>query len=101
MIVVEIKLASAISRERDKELGTLIIDNITDNSKHILLQGRVGDYRARMFPKGALKRAGGDARKMVHEAKAFREGCVRDHARLREPVGSLVAKALRSMNYNG
>ncbi len=98
MIVVEIKLASAISRDRDCELGTLVIDNITDDVTHVTTNGRRGDYRARMYRKGALKSAG-CPRQMVRSAKHIREAKVLNHSRLTEPVQNLVAKALKELGY--
>ncbi len=94
MIVVEVKLASAIDRSRDTELGTMIIGNVGTCA-----DGRTGNYTCYMYPKGALKRSGGDARKMVRSAKPTRTGFVDGHRRLAEPVHNLVAKALASMGY--
>jgi hypothetical protein len=99
VIVVEIKLASAISRARDMELGTMVIDNITDEATHCASDGKVGNYRCRMYRKGALKKAEGCARRMVSTAKHSREGKVLGHRRLAEPVQNLVAKALKEMGY--
>lgn len=94
MIVIEIKLISAISRDRDQELGTMIIDNIGGNPN-----GRQADYRARMYRKGALKSFNNDPRALVTKAKHTREGQVLGHNRLAEPVQNLVSKALTSMGY--
>lgn len=94
MIVVRVELASAISRSRDTDLGTLIIDNIGCRAN-----GRVGDYRVRMYRKGAIERAGGCARAMLANAKPTRDATVLGHRRLAEPVHNLVCKALNAMGY--
>lgn len=99
MIAVDVKLVSAFGRDRDQELTTLIIDNITTEQRHVETGGRRGDYRVRAYRKGALAKADGDHRKMVHDAKPTREGRVYDHARLAEPVGNLVAKAMKDLGY--
>ncbi len=98
MIVVEIKLLSAISIDRNQELGTMIIDNITSEDKHLSTCGKKGDYRARMYRKGDLKKHG-NARSMVANARPIREGSILGHSRVTEPVHNLVAKALTSMGY--
>lgn len=100
MIVVQITLTSAVSRDRDTDLGTLVIDNITSQEKLKAHGGRLCDYRCRAYRKNALTvRAKGNARNMVMTAKHHREGFVRDHARHAEPVGNLIAKALKGMGY--
>lgn len=95
MIVVRVELASGISRSRDTDLGTLVIDNVGVSE-----DGRLGDYRVRMYRKGAIVAAGGCARRMVFSgAKPTRTGAVTGHRRLAEPVHNLVVKALASMGY--
>lgn len=95
MIVVRVELASAISRSRDTDLGTMIIDNVGCSD-----DGKLGDYRVRMYRKGAIESAAGCARAMLAAgAKPTREGSVTGHKRLAEPVQNLVAKALASMGY--
>jgi hypothetical protein len=94
MIVVRVELASGISRGRDRELGTVIIDNVGCSA-----DGKVGDYRVRAYPKGAIDKHAGDPRCLVAMAKPHREGTVNGHRRLAEPVNNLVAKALASMGY--
>lgn len=91
MITVEIKLTSFHGPQHDQELGTMIIDNLGGSNS-------VADYRARMYPKGAMKKHG-NARALVANATAHREGFVKGHRRLAEPVGNLVAKALKEMGY--
>lgn len=93
MIVVEIKLTSAISADRDRELGTMVLDNITTHNN-----SKKGDYRARMYRKGDLKKYGGSFGLVAH-AKYTREAKVLDHNRIAEPVQNLVAKALTAMGY--
>lgn len=100
MIVIRMNLISAISEDRDTDLGTLVIDNITTRAKHVEHKGRVRDYRARMYRRGALAKAGGDASKMVSKNKPTRETRVLDHRALALPVQELVAKALNGMGYN-
>lgn len=90
---MEIKLTSAISADRDQELGTMVIDNITTHSNP-----KKGDYRVRMYRKGDLKKHGG-SRGLVAKAKHTREAQVLDHNRIAEPVQNLVAKALTAMGY--
>lgn len=90
MIVCEVKLHSAIDG-RTEDLGTLVIDNIGGTRTR-------GDYRCRMYRKGDAERVGG-VRRLIPLAKPSREGRVLGHARLAEPVHSLVAKALKEMGY--
>jgi hypothetical protein len=99
MIVVEIKLASALGRDRDRELGTMVIENITSERTHLESMGRKGDYCCRMYRKGALNKFKNDSRLMVYKSTPTREGQVLGHARLAEPVQNLVAKALKEMGY--
>jgi hypothetical protein len=98
MIIVEIKLVSAYGPDHDAELGTLVIDNVTTREKHFLSNGRLGDYRARMYRKGALKKSG-TPHKMIKKYKPSREARVEDHQRHTEPVQNLVAKALGTLGY--
>lgn len=94
MIVVEVKLVSAISAARDTELGTMVIFNrgVSEDRKR-------GDYGVRMYRKGALKRWNGDSREMVVHEKPIRKGKVLGHRRLAEPVHNLVAKGLSALGY--
>lgn len=92
MITVEIKLTSYHGSQHDQELGTMIIDNQGGSNS-------VCDYRARMYPKGALKKHG-NPRTLVTNAKHHREGFIKGHRRLAEPIGNLVAKALKEMGYS-
>lgn len=95
MIVVRVELTSGLSRSRDRDLGTLILDNIACSK-----DGQVGSYRCRMYRKGAIERHDGDARKLVLAGtKPFREGVVHAHARLAEPIHNLVLKALMALGY--
>ena len=91
MIVVDIFLKSAISEDRDANLGTMVIDNVGGTRT-------TGDYRCRMYKKGERKRHPTDWA-MVRTAKPTREGQVLGHKRLAEPVQNLVAKALKAMGY--
>lgn len=88
MIVVPIMLWSAVSGKVEN-LGTIIIDNIGGTQQR-------GDYRVRAYAKGA------DAIgivKMVASKKPIREGRVIGHRRIAEPVGNLIAKAMKEMGY--
>ena len=98
MITVKVELTSYHGSQHDRELGTMIIDNISDQNPQLMPNGPVGDYRCRMYRKGDLKKHG-NPRSLVANAKPIREGKVLQHRRLAEPVHSLVAKALASMNY--
>lgn len=88
MIVVPIMLWSAVTGGVEN-LGTIIIDNIGGTYQR-------GDYRVRAYAKGA------DAIgivKMVATKKPIREGKVTGHRRIAEPVGNLIAKAMKEMGY--
>jgi hypothetical protein len=90
MIVIDIALHSAIDG-RTENLGTMIIDNLgTGTRTH-------GNYRARMFRKGAISKYG--PRGLIGNAKPTRDALVMGHARLAEPVQNLVAKALTALGY--
>ena len=93
MIVVQIALQSAISRDRDTDLGTVIIGNRGDGTRSR------GNYDVRAYAKGALARRGGDGFRLWAEASPTREGVVVNHARLAEPVSNLVAKSLTALGY--
>jgi hypothetical protein len=103
MIVVKVELHSAVTGEV-KTLGTAVIDNITDASQHRITGGRLGNYRARVWRKGAETAFAGDhptaiIMHMMRGKKAQREGGVEGHRRLAEPIWTLVRKALESMRY--
>ncbi|WP_446653070.1 hypothetical protein [Blastomonas sp.] len=88
MIVVPITLWSAITGQVEN-LGTVVIDNIGGTHQR-------GNYRVRAYAKGA------DAIgvvQMVATKKPIREGKVFGHRRIAEPVGNLIAKALKEMGY--
>ena len=97
MIVVDIQLVSALGTGRNRDLGTMVIDNVTSMADHAEDPGR-GDYRCRMYRAGARRRAESDWA-MVRDAKPTREGRVLRHRRLAEPVQNLVAKALKELGY--
>ncbi len=76
MIVVTVKLESAISRDRDRELMRMTICNdgtVTDT--------RRGDYVARLFRKGS-------------DSEVIRMGRVEDFPKQSYHVGRLVLRAL-------
>lgn len=95
MIVVDIKLVSAISETRNQDLGVMIISN--DGVRSIANSNR-GDYEARMYKKNDLARFGSYGALSVH-GKPTRSAKVLNHARNAEPVQNLVAKALKEMGY--
>lgn len=95
MIVVDIKLVSAISEDRSQDLGVMIIAN--DGVRSIANSNR-GDYEARMYKKNDLKRLGSYAA-LSARGKPTRTAKVLNHARHAEPVQNLVAKALKEMGY--
>lgn len=87
MIVVRVEIWSAIDGQRT-ELARMTIDNIGGTTQ-------CGDYRTRTL-RGRSEEA--LARAMV-AGGVQREGRVLGHARLREHVWNLVAKALIGMRY--
>jgi hypothetical protein len=99
MIVVEIKLVSSISADRNADLGTLVIDNVTSVDDLLKHNNRKGDYRARMYKKGALTKVAGSAWRMVRTFAPIRQARINGHNRLAEPVQNLVAKALKELGY--
>ncbi|WP_066546807.1 hypothetical protein [Sphingomonas sp. CCH15-F11] len=88
MIVVPIQLYSAVTGEVEN-LGTIVIDNIGGTRAR-------GDYRVRAYAKGAAE-AG--FLHMVSRARPIREGRVFGHRRQAEPVGNLIAKAMKELGY--
>lgn len=94
MIVVKVELHSAVTG-RVTTLGTAVIDNVGGTTT-------LGNYRARVYRKGAERSVGGPnppAYWPLLQKTAQREGNVKDHPRLAEPVWSLVRKALVGMGY--
>lgn len=89
MLTVPILLDSAITGQR-KSLGLLVIDNVGGNDER-------GDYRVRMFDEGLDHRLAGY---IIRNHAPIREATITGHARLTEPVGSLVAKALNELGYS-
>jgi hypothetical protein len=86
MIVVSVKLDSAISPARDKELARVYISNVG-----VYEGGKLGDYHARSL-RGRGKAA-------LDLGTVNRQGLVLRHPREREHVLNLVAKALNEMGY--
>lgn len=86
MIVVPVTLVSAIDG-RTEVLSTLLIDNVGGTKSK-------GDYRVRMFGKQQDSRIPN-----FSKVKPIREARVEGHARLAEPVGNLVGKAMQALNY--
>lgn len=89
MIVVKVELWSAVTGEQ-MEIARMVIDNIGGTVSS-------GDYRARTL-KGRSREALVRALNNI-PMRVQREGRVSGHARLREHVWNLVAKALKSMSY--
>lgn len=96
MIVVEIKLKSAVAASRDEDLGVMLIGNTGELSSE---NPNRGDYKARMFKKGDLARHDDSFWHLSREGTPIRETVVLNHARKAEPVQNLVAKALTQMGY--
>ena len=84
MIIVSVQLKSAISASRDTELARVHIANVGGDQNY-------GDYECR-----ALR---GRDEATLDLGKITRSGKVVRHARQREHVLNLVAKALASMGY--
>lgn len=92
MIVVKVELHTP---GWVKTLGTMCIDNIGGTEK-------IGDYRVRVFRKGAERENGYrylEPFEMVRHRKPIREGRVLGHRRLLEPVWNLVLKSLGAVAY--
>ncbi|MEZ5709692.1 MAG: hypothetical protein R3E02_09935 [Blastomonas sp.] len=89
MIIVPIMLNSAIDG-RVEILGTLVVDNIGGTHDR-------GDYRVRMYRKETDGRFPETAKLL--RGKPIREGRVLGHRRLAEPVGNLIAKAMKELGY--
>ncbi len=84
MIVVSVQLDSAIHESRDKELARVHISNIGGDAVY-------GDYMCI-----ALR---GRGKEQLDQGRPNRTGTVLHHAREREHVLNLVAKALIAMGY--
>lgn len=84
MLVVNVHLKSAISSSRDAELARVIIANVGGTATR-------GDYRCMAL--------WGRGTEQLDKMKVIRTGDVTNHARQREHVLNLVAKALISMGY--
>lgn len=92
MIVIRVELWSAITGEKT-ELARMVIDNVGGTAYR-------GDYRCRSL-RGRDEDALDRSMRTINTTQAGvqREGRVEGHARLREHVWNLVAKALASMGY--
>ncbi|MGV3511856.1 MAG: hypothetical protein ACO1OX_07605 [Novosphingobium sp.] len=90
MIVIRVELWSAVSGQKS-ELARMVIDNI-GGTNHL------GDYRCRTL-RGRSEEALDRALLTMNSTGTQREGRVLGHARLREHVWNLVAKALTGMGY--
>lgn len=89
MIIIKVELWSAVDGSQE-ELARMVIDNVGGTQTR-------GNYRARTLigrSKEALDRA-----LKGKPMKVQREGAVIGHARLKEHVWNLVAKALLNMGY--
>lgn len=86
MIVVSVRLVSAIDRSRDRELARLEItnDGEGDNPNR-------GNYTVRSLR--------GRSKEQLDKRNTQRLGRVLNHARLAEHVWNLVAKALKALKY--
>lgn len=90
MIVIRVELWSAVSGQKS-ELARMVIDNIGGTTN-------LGDYRCRTL-RGRSEDALDRALLTMSGTGTQREGRVLGHARLREHVWNLVAKALTGMGY--
>lgn len=90
MIVIRVELWSAVSGQKS-ELARMVIDNIGGTTN-------LGDYRCRTL-RGRSEDALDRALLTMSSTGTQREGRVLGHARLREHVWNLVAKALIGMAY--
>jgi hypothetical protein len=90
MIVIRVELWSAVSGQKS-ELARMVIDNIGGTNQS-------GDYRCRTL-RGRSEEALDRALLTMSSTGTQREGRVLGHARLREHVWNLVAKALTGMGY--
>lgn len=90
MIVVSVKLVSAIHPSRDRELARMELAN--DGEASIENPNR-GDYTVRTLR--------GRSAEQLNKRSTQRSGFVRNHARLAEHVWNLVAKALAELGYGG
>lgn len=89
MIIVRVELHSAITGDVS-ELARMVIDKVGGCQ-------RFGDYRVRTVRgRSAIQL---DLAMRARPMKTGREGRVHRHARLREHVWNLVAKALNAMEY--
>lgn len=87
MIVVSVRLDSAISRSRDKELARVHIVNVGSKDS----DADHGDYVCTSMR--------GRGKSQLDRMTVSRIGTVLHHARKREHVLNLVAKALTTMGY--
>lgn len=101
MIVVRIELHSAVTN-KVKDIGSVIISNDGPSVSY----GRVDlahfNYLARTFRAGAFKKhatEGECAWPLSRKATPTRVAEVKDHARDKVPVLTLVRKALQEMGY--
>jgi hypothetical protein len=90
VIVIRVELWSAVNGGKT-ELARMVIDNIGGTDQR-------GDYRTRTL-RGRSEEALDRAMMTMSAGGTQREGKVLGHARLREHVWNLVAKALTGMGY--
>lgn len=86
MIVVSVKLVSAIHPSRDKELARMEICNVSG------VDTNRGDYYARSLR--------GRSKEDLDKRVVNREGEIKDYPRLAIHVWHLVYEALKAMNYD-
>lgn len=91
MIIIRVELWSAVNGEKT-ELARMVIDNVGGTHQR-------GDYRARTLRGRSADALNKSLLSMAAGNGVQREGKVLGHARLREHVWNLVAKALSSMGY--
>jgi hypothetical protein len=88
VIVVKVELHHAKHPGKVTELGRMVIHNVGGTMLH-------GDYRVALGRKGQCCDTGAVLRKPQREGRVLR------HARLRESVWRLIAKAIASVGHGG
>ncbi len=86
MIKVTVELMSAISRDRDRVLGVMMIDNVTTAEDIAEKQGKSCDYH-------------GEIRRAPEFVKATRHAVVEKYRRNDYVIWVLVRKMLAAMGY--
>ena len=97
MIIVSVKLVSAISPDRDKELARCVIYNTGGSS-----DGKRGSYNTLTYRGRSKKQLDASMRKArynVNDPAITRHGRVENYPCLSKHVWNLVARCLNNMGY--